>query len=114
MYPILNFAQYYKMQQEGLQTRRKIFYGTQRQNESINNKTSFLALREIHRVGCSWHTICYISIGDFAEVKKVVSHQNTSGLDNNNGKTFIKLYLYLKIQMILRWKKKSRFFFQFR
>ena len=41
------------MQQEGLQTRRQIFYGTQRQNESINNKTSFLALREIHRVGCS-------------------------------------------------------------
>ena len=43
MYPILNFAQYYKMQQEGLQTRRQIFYDTQRQNEAINNKTSFFS-----------------------------------------------------------------------
>ena len=59
------------MQQEGLQTRRQIFYDTQRQNESINNKTSFLALREIHGVGCIWQTICNISIGDFAEVEKI-------------------------------------------
>ena len=59
------------MQQEGLQTRRQIFYDPQRQNESINNKTSFLSLREIHGVGCSWQTIWNISIGDFAEVKKI-------------------------------------------